>query len=96
VFRTALNIRGSLLGTVFFFFIIFFLFIFFYFFFVRDLAFHAIALAEIDLEFAKAQLVLLMREWYMNPNGALPGKKNNFFFFFFQTNENTKKKISSL
>ncbi|MGH7951456.1 MAG: MGH1-like glycoside hydrolase domain-containing protein [Limisphaerales bacterium] len=37
-----------------------------------DLAFHCIALAEIDPEFAKNQLVLLTREWYMHPNGQLP------------------------
>ena len=37
-----------------------------------DLAFHAIPLARIDPEYAKAQLLLLLREWYMHPNGALP------------------------
>jgi len=37
-----------------------------------DLAFHCIPLAMIDSEFAKAQLVLLTREWYMHPNGQLP------------------------
>jgi hypothetical protein len=37
-----------------------------------DLAFHCVALADIDAEFAKAQLVLLTREWYMHPNGQLP------------------------
>jgi hypothetical protein len=37
-----------------------------------DLAFHSITFALIDPEFAKAQLVLLMREWYMHPNGQLP------------------------
>ena len=37
-----------------------------------DLAFHCVALSEIDAEFAKGQLVLLMREWYMHPNGQLP------------------------
>ncbi len=37
-----------------------------------DLAFHCVALAEIDPEFAKGQLVLLTREWYMHPNGQLP------------------------
>ncbi len=37
-----------------------------------DLAFHCVALAEIDAEFAKCQLILLMREWYMHPNGQLP------------------------
>jgi hypothetical protein len=37
-----------------------------------DLAFHAVTFALIDPEFAKAQLVLLTREWYMHPNGQLP------------------------
>ena len=37
-----------------------------------DLAFHCLPLAMIDAEFAKNQLVLLTREWYMHPNGQLP------------------------
>jgi hypothetical protein len=37
-----------------------------------DLAFHCIPLATIDPDFAKQQLVLLLREWYMHPNGQLP------------------------
>jgi hypothetical protein len=37
-----------------------------------DLAFHCVALAHVDPEFAKAQLLLLCREWYMHPNGQLP------------------------
>jgi hypothetical protein len=37
-----------------------------------DLAFHCIPLAMVDAEFAKEQLVLLTREWYMHPNGQLP------------------------
>ena len=37
-----------------------------------DLAFHTITLALVDAEFAKHQLVLLTREWYMHPNGQLP------------------------
>jgi len=37
-----------------------------------DLAFHAVALAIVDADFAKDQLVLLLREWYMHPNGQLP------------------------
>ncbi len=37
-----------------------------------DLAFHAVALAHVDPEFAKGQLLLLLREWYMHPNGQLP------------------------
>ena len=37
-----------------------------------DLAFHCVALARLDPEFAKFQLLLLCREWYMHPNGQLP------------------------
>jgi len=37
-----------------------------------DSAFHCIPLAMIDLEFAKKQLLLFLREWYMRPNGQLP------------------------
>src|SRR5690349_3034504 len=37
-----------------------------------DLAFHTIPLAHVDPEFAKEQLVLLTREWYMHPNGQMP------------------------
>ena len=37
-----------------------------------DLAFHCVALALVDSDFAKEQLVLLTREWYMHPNGQLP------------------------
>lgn len=37
-----------------------------------DLAFHAIPFAMIDPEFAKHQLLLLTKEWYMHPNGQLP------------------------
>ena len=37
-----------------------------------DLAFHTISLALVDPEFAKQQLVLITREWYMHPNGQLP------------------------
>jgi hypothetical protein len=37
-----------------------------------DLAFHCVALAHVDPEFAKQQLVLMCREWYMHPNGQLP------------------------
>jgi hypothetical protein len=38
-----------------------------------DLAFHCISLALVDSDFAKEQLTLLLREWYMHPNGQLPG-----------------------
>jgi len=37
-----------------------------------DLAFHCVALAHVDAEFAKSQLILLCREWFMHPNGQLP------------------------
>src|SRR5439155_111366 len=37
-----------------------------------DLAFHCVALAIVDPEFAKQQLVLMLREWYMHPNGQIP------------------------
>ncbi|HEX9818560.1 MAG TPA: glucosidase, partial [Methylomirabilota bacterium] len=37
-----------------------------------DLAFHVIPLALVDPEFAKGQLVLFLREWYMHPNGQIP------------------------
>src|SRR5207248_2670699 len=37
-----------------------------------DLAFHAVTLAVIDPGFAKTQLLLLTRDWYMHPNGQLP------------------------
>ncbi len=37
-----------------------------------DLAFHMIPMARIDAEFAKSQLVLFLREWYMHPNGQIP------------------------
>src|SRR5215467_13072566 len=37
-----------------------------------DLAFHCIPIALIDPDFAKEQLTLLLREWYMHPNGQLP------------------------
>jgi hypothetical protein len=37
-----------------------------------DLAFHCIAMSLVDREFAKNQLLLLLHEWYMHPNGQLP------------------------
>ena len=37
-----------------------------------DLAFHTIPLSVVDPDFAKDQLTLLLREWYMHPNGQLP------------------------
>jgi hypothetical protein len=37
-----------------------------------DLAFHCVTMSLIDLEFAKKQLLLVLHEWYMHPNGQLP------------------------
>jgi len=37
-----------------------------------DLAFHMVPFAEVDPFFAKEQLVLFLREWYMHPNGQIP------------------------
>ena len=37
-----------------------------------DLAFHAVALALVDPDFAKHQLILMTREWYLHPNGQIP------------------------
>ncbi len=37
-----------------------------------DLAFHTLPIAMIDPEWAKRQLILMMREWYMHPNGQIP------------------------
>ena len=38
-----------------------------------DLAFHCVALSHVDPAFAKYQLILLCREWFQHPNGALAG-----------------------
>ena len=43
-----------------------------------DLAFHCISLALVDPTFAKDQLILLLREWYMHPNGQLPAYEGAF------------------
>ena len=43
-----------------------------------DLAFHCLPLALLDSTFAKSQLDLLMREWYMHPNGQLPAFEWSF------------------
>jgi hypothetical protein len=37
-----------------------------------DLAFHCVPLALVDPDFAKEQLVLMLREWYMHPSGQIP------------------------
>jgi hypothetical protein len=43
-----------------------------------DLAFHCICFSLIDMAFAKQQLILLTREWYMHPNGQLPAYEWTF------------------
>jgi len=43
-----------------------------------DLGFHCISMAMIDPSFAKNQLILMMREWYMNPEGQMPAYEWNF------------------
>ncbi|NES88189.1 MULTISPECIES: MGH1-like glycoside hydrolase domain-containing protein [Okeania] len=45
---------------------------------VWDLAFHAVPLAIVDPDFAKRQLDLITREWFMHPNGQLPAYEWNF------------------
>jgi len=43
-----------------------------------DLAFHCIPLALVDPAFAKCQLDLVVREWYLHPNGKIPAYEWNF------------------
>jgi hypothetical protein len=43
-----------------------------------DLAFHMLPMARLDPVFAKEQLNLLLREWYMHPNGQIPAYEWNF------------------
>ncbi len=43
-----------------------------------DLGFHCVALAHLDPAFAKYQLILLCREWFQHPNGALPAYEWDF------------------
>ena len=43
-----------------------------------DTAFHMIPFAAVDPEFAKNQLLLFLREWYMHPNGQIPAYEWNF------------------
>ena len=43
-----------------------------------DLAFHMIPFAKLDPDFAKHQLNLLLREWYMSPSGQIPAYEYNF------------------
>ena len=37
-----------------------------------DLGFHCVTLAHVDPQFAKEQILLMLREWYMHPNGQIP------------------------
>ena len=43
-----------------------------------DLAFHCISIALADPDFAKDQLILMLREWYMHPNGQIPAYEWSF------------------
>jgi len=43
-----------------------------------DLAFHMVPLADVDPYFAKEQMLLFLREWYMHPNGQIPAYEWNF------------------
>ncbi len=43
-----------------------------------DMAFHCLPLAMLDIDFAKKQLLLLTKEWYMHPNGHLPAYEWDF------------------
>ena len=47
-------------------------------FFAWDLAFHMIPMCRVDPDFAKKQLLLLLREWYLHPNGQLPAFEYDF------------------
>jgi Glycosyl hydrolase family 63 C-terminal domain len=43
-----------------------------------DLGFHCITLAHVDPQFAKHQIILMLREWYMHPNGQIPAYEWDF------------------
>jgi hypothetical protein len=43
-----------------------------------DLAFHCATLAPVDPQFAKDQIILMLREWYMHPNGQIPAYEWDF------------------
>jgi hypothetical protein len=43
-----------------------------------DLAFHCVPIATVDADFAKELLVLMLREWYMHPNGQIPAYEWSF------------------
>ncbi len=42
-----------------------------------DLAFHMVPMASLDTEFAKEQMILFLREWYMHPSGQIPAYEWN-------------------
>jgi len=43
-----------------------------------DLGFHCVTLAHVDPQFAKEQILLMLRVWYMHPNGQIPAYEGNF------------------
>jgi hypothetical protein len=43
-----------------------------------DLGFHCVSLAYVDPHFAKEQILLMLREWYMHPNGQIPAYEWDF------------------
>ena len=43
-----------------------------------DLAFHMVPMAKLDPGFAKSQLLLMLREWYLHPNGQMPAYEGSF------------------
>src|SRR5262249_27069578 len=43
-----------------------------------DLAFHAVAIASVDIDLAKAQLKLMVKEWYQHQNGEIPAYEWEF------------------
>ena len=43
-----------------------------------DLGFHCITLAHVDPQLAKEQIILMLREWYMHPNGQIPAYEWDF------------------
>ncbi len=43
-----------------------------------DLAFHCVSIALVDVNFAKNQLLLILKEWYMHPNGQIPAYEWGF------------------
>jgi hypothetical protein len=43
-----------------------------------DLGFHCVTLTHVDPQFAKEQILLMLREWYMHPNGQIPAYEWDF------------------